>query len=280
MEFKPLTNIDLTILLETFNQSFTGYFVPVHLTKKDLEDKILTESVDLDFSVGAFEDGKLVGFVLHGYDVVKGVKTLYNAGTGILPAFQGQGLTVKMYQYILPKLKAKGIKRCILEVIDKNEMAIKAYEKVGFKVYRIVDCYKGEVSSEPGPNLIEFVELRHSDWDILKSFWDWNPTWQQNITAVIKASDQNRIIEMLLDKKIVGYAVVNPAKSRVLQFAIDKKYRRRRLGRKLFEHLNRICKSELSIINVDQESTGTKEFLTSIGMEPFIQQFEMELIIE
>ena len=68
-----------------------------------------------------------------GIDNREGVPTAYNAGTGIIPAFRGQGIVGEMYEMLLPRLKAMGIRQSILEVICQNERAIKAYEKAGFQ---------------------------------------------------------------------------------------------------------------------------------------------------
>ena len=64
MEFKTLANITTDELLSVFNYSFSDYVVPFHLTKEVLTSKIAAEKLDMNLSAGAFEDGKLVGFIL------------------------------------------------------------------------------------------------------------------------------------------------------------------------------------------------------------------------
>ena len=53
LQFKNLENISLEVLLETFNESFSDYFVRLQLTKEQLERKLVSDSIDLSLSAGA-----------------------------------------------------------------------------------------------------------------------------------------------------------------------------------------------------------------------------------
>jgi len=122
---KTLEKITTEKLLEVFNLSFSDCVVPFCLTKEQLEDKIKSDSIKLEFSVGAFEDDQLIAFILHGYDTIDNLKIVYNAGTGVIPAKRGNKLTAKLYDYILPFLHENDIDKLLLEVISTNEPAIK-----------------------------------------------------------------------------------------------------------------------------------------------------------
>ena len=103
MRLQILENIPYEKLLEVFNLSFSDYIVPLCLTQEQLEDKIKTDSIKLEFSVGAFEDNQLIAFILHGYDMIDNLKIVYNAGTGVIPAKRGNRLTKKLYEYVLQR---------------------------------------------------------------------------------------------------------------------------------------------------------------------------------
>ena len=131
---RTLENISTERLLETFNLSFSDYIVPFYLTKEQLENKIQSESIKLEFSVGAFEDNRLIAFILHGYDTIDNLKIVYNAGTGVIPAKRGNKLTAKLYEYALTILHKNDIDKVLLEVITTNKAAIKTYKNIGFKI--------------------------------------------------------------------------------------------------------------------------------------------------
>ncbi|MEM7573124.1 MAG: GNAT family N-acetyltransferase [Bacteroidota bacterium] len=106
------------------------------MNKEQLKAKIEIENIDLDISVGAFDNGKLVGFILHGFRRINGRNLVYNGGTGVLPEKRGNNLTIRMYNFILPFFHKLKIHSLQLEVISNNLYAINAYKKVGFSYLR------------------------------------------------------------------------------------------------------------------------------------------------
>ena len=188
---RTLENISTKELLETFNSSFSDYIIPSYLTKEQLEDKIQSDSIKLEFSVGAFENNQLIAFILHGYDIIDNLKTVYNAGTGVIPAKRGNKLTSKLYEYVLPILYKNNINKILLEVITTNETAIKIYKNIGFKIIREFNCFKGSLNLTNTNSEYEISKLEEYDWQKLNSFWDLKPSWQNSVTAVEKLKKSN-----------------------------------------------------------------------------------------
>ncbi|MEO1486117.1 MAG: GNAT family N-acetyltransferase, partial [Bacteroidota bacterium] len=164
MQIKTLSGVSPEQILKVFNTSFSDYLVPLQLTTEQLETKMKADATELSISCGVFEDEQLVAFILHGSDTIKGEKVAYNGGTGVVPSKRGMRLTTKMYEFILPILVSKGIKRLILEVISNNVPALKSYQGVGFKTKRELLCYKGvELTlSLKGPAILK--PLGTYDW--------------------------------------------------------------------------------------------------------------------
>jgi ribosomal protein S18 acetylase RimI-like enzyme len=53
----------------------------------------------------------------------------------VLPEFRGRGVGRKLVVESLKTLKAKGVNAARLRVLKENEVAVKLYEKLGFKIY-------------------------------------------------------------------------------------------------------------------------------------------------
>ena len=102
--FHSLNNSSSEAIRNCFNESFKDYFIPFNLSAEQFENKIATEAIDLSLSFGVFENDELAGFILNGIDSIDGIKTAYNAGTGILPQYRGRGLSFSLYEYCIDQL--------------------------------------------------------------------------------------------------------------------------------------------------------------------------------
>lgn len=278
MEFRTLTNVSVDKILEVFNLSFSDYIVPFHLTKEMLTSKIAAEKLDMDISVGGFEDGKLVSFILQSEKIEEGQKIIYNGGTGVVPESRGKGLVRKMYDFIIPVLKERNADILLLEVIEGNAAAIRAYENLGFTIVRKLLCFKGNISSGKENKEITIKEMDEFPWDSLRSFWDIEPSWQGCVYVLDPMPESYTTIGAYADEKLVGYIIYNPLARKIHQIAVDKNYRKQGIGSILF---NTIADGKpIAINNVDDISIETRRFLDQkIGLENWLSQFEMKRAI-
>src|ERR1043165_2240865 len=109
MQIKTLEQTSIAEITDTFNTAFAGYFVKLHVTEEQLKQRLIAEGIDLGSSIGAYDNNRLAGFILNGFDTVNGVLRSYNAGTGVIPAYRGKGLTNAMYAKMLPMIRSKGV---------------------------------------------------------------------------------------------------------------------------------------------------------------------------
>ena len=246
------------------------------MTLDQLKAKLKLDKVNFAYSVGAFIDQKLVGFILHGFDTIDSKRVVYNGGTGVVPTQRKQGLTQQMYDYILPTLRAENIDHLVLEVIVQNTQAIKVYQKVGFNIQRKLICYKGTINASTHSE-IKISEMSEYKWEKLKSFWDFTPSWQNSTKVLEELKNTNKLFGAYMDDELVGYLVYNLQSKRVQQFAVDHNYRRKKIASSLFHHIGNEFEQIIGIINVDETSKSTHAFLKKIGLENFIEQLEMKL---
>jgi ribosomal protein S18 acetylase RimI-like enzyme len=279
VEIKSLHNTEINELVTVFNQSFSDYIVPFKITKEQLINKIKSDNIKLEFSVGAFENNQLIGFILLGFDFINGNKVAYNAGTGVIPEKRGNKLTLKLQEHIIPKLKEQNVTNVKLEVITENQIAFKTYKKMGFEIIRELNCYKGQIKSEIDSKF-KILPLKNYDWELLKSFWDWDPTWQNSINSAENINDLNIAVGAFDSNLLIGYLIYNPNSNRIQQFAVKKEHRNQGIGKQLFQYISKENKKEFSIINIETNSINTNNFLLNLGLVVYIKQYEMELNIQ
>lgn len=62
---------------------------------------------------------------------------------GLAPECRGRGLAVGLLQEALESLREESVRRVTLEVAEINEVAIKVYDRAGFKVVRLLEFLDG-----------------------------------------------------------------------------------------------------------------------------------------
>ncbi len=276
MEFKTLENIPLKVLARTFNEAFENYFVPVKYNEELIKYKISIEKLNLELSIGAFENDRLVGFIWHCSDFKEDKKTAYNAATGVMPNFRGNGLTSKMYEHIIPQLKSSEIQQIELEVIDENIPAIKSYKKVGFEIVRNLHCFKGKLASKDSDTNIQIRELM-PNLGFAKKTATSKLTWQ-NFAPIKNASISNiKAIGAFENENLLGQLIFNENKSRIHHISVHDEYRGKKIGSQMMKHFEDNYSTEIAIINVDRKNIALNKLFLSSGLENFLTQKEMIL---
>ena len=280
MELKTLGGVDKKELLKVFNRSFSDYFIPFKLTEEQLTSKMLADKIDLELSVGVFENEKPIAFMLHGFDRIDNLRIVYNGGTGVIPNKRGLGLTKRMYRFILPNLAEKRVNKIVLEVIDKNIQAIKSYRKSGFKTTRALACYKGDFKILKTNKQVAIKNLESYSWGVMETFCDIHPTWQNSNNVLSKLQSHNSSLGAFIKNELGGYVIFNPVNKRIKQIAINKDFRKKAIASALISELAKKHGNTFSVINVDKKSESINKFFNAIGLENYIDQLEMELKID
>lgn len=282
MEIKNLERIDLEQLVAAINLAFSDYIVPLQLTLEQLQAKIKMEDIDLGLSIGVYEGKELRGFMLHALRRDgKGAPIAYNAATGVMPEYRGRGMVGKMYGALLPEMEKLGVAKMVLEVIEGNRSGIRAYEKMGYRALRKLDCFQGKVRSVKTNADIVVKELPAFEWGTFASFWDIKPSWQNAIPSLENGRDLCRIAAAFLEGSCVGYIIFNPLSRKVNQVAVAAEHRHKGIGSALFAYLNEaVGQEEIYFNNVESSSVGTIGFLKGIGLSHNVSQFEMGLDLD
>lgn len=278
MELRRLTREDIPELLSTINGAFADYIVPFQLNAEQLAFKMKTEDILPEYSTGAFEAGKMIACIMHGLRDTDGKLLVYNAGTGVLPEWRGKGLVGRLYDHILPFLQAQKVTQVMLEVIETNEPAIRAYGKCGFTIQRKLLCFDGTLATGPGRDIATIRQLDHLDWKVLRSFRDILPAWQN--AAATMEHIQPKALGAFAGEQLIGYILFNPATRRLYQLAVAPAFRRKGVATQLLAYVQQeLAGQKLQWNNVDETATGLKIFLERQGLVNTINQFEMSKIL-
>jgi ribosomal protein S18 acetylase RimI-like enzyme len=270
MKYRNLKDTKTDKIVKCLLKSFAGYFVEMPSGTAFWKERFKNARVDKTLSWGAFNNDKLVGFVINGVDTERGVLTAFNTGTGVLPEFRENQIVDKMYNYGISELKKKGVKRCSLEVITKNKKAIRVYQRIGFKINHKLFCYKG--------NLLNNEELRIQEVklkDIYKYNVNQNYSWDNTNKTISMAGETYKAYNVFKKNKDepIGYFIINPLNGYIAQ--LESKNNN---WKSLFEGISQIQK-EVRINNVKENRKQLLSYLKELKFENTINQIEMEMNI-
>ena len=276
METITLDGIPLSEITVCFNEAFSDYFMKFSATESYLQKRWKGAGVDFSLSVGVMDDGKLVGFIVNGIRDFNGLKTAFNTGTGVIPSHRGNGFTEKMYQFLAPKFTKNGIQSLSLEVIQENEKAIHVYEKVGLKIIRGLYCYGGEIKVELPKSTqdLVFKKLETPEWDVFKSFCDFEPAWDNKNIAIKTCKEFLSFYGVEKNNELIAFAIIKDKDLYISQFGVHPDFRNQGVGKFLFSHLSTLY-SSVKIINVDASAVSVIKFIESVGLKNSVNQYEM-----
>ncbi len=277
MEIKNLAQTSLADITDCFNRSFADYIVKFEATEEQLRARWKAGRVDYESSFGAFAGDQLVGFFISGVDDYNGKRTAFNMATGVIPAFRGRRIVKQLYEHAFPHFRAIGIRQCMLEVIVGNDIAIKAYQSVGFEIGRTLHCFSGSLNLTVEEILppLRFRKTAVPRWKKYKSMEPYAPSWEHTAAAIDLARKEYEYWEFyegdvlqgfFCGKKENGFTPhvwVNPA-------------RWNDLGPFLFARMaTRFGK--LKINNVESTATDLIGLLKRRKLKNTIDQYEMKM---
>jgi ribosomal protein S18 acetylase RimI-like enzyme len=276
---KLLNNISITELTKSFNEAFSDYLIQLILTEKQMKQKLKSENIQLKHSFGAFENERLIGFILLATDCDNYPNVVYNAGTGVVPECRGRGIIEQVYNRAISYLSSINLYIHQLEVMVNNQKALKLYKKIGFEVSRELVCYKGRIEKASETNYQ--VTASHSiDFNEIYEFGNFKPTWQNDFPSLVRMNDKLIMYQVNHNKTVLGYCVLNQENRKIHQFAVKPGERKKGIAKSLFHKISELqIPNELFIINVDAQDIETNKFLLKMGFKPFINQFEMKMIL-
>ncbi len=281
--YKTLENIELEVIYNTFVEAFSDYQVKFDISFYNFQIMMKRRGLNLEFSMGTFKDGKMVGFILNGVREWNGKITIYDVGTGVVLEHRKKGVTGAMFKKLLEVCRDKKIEQYLLEVLQENSGAVNLYKGNGFQITREFDCYflnKFNRSFNKNITLERLDSFSEEIWRELKKYWNYNPSWQNSIDSIKDNFNNFIYIVAKSGDKIVGYGIIEKTTGDIPQIAVSQQYRRQGIGKAIVNMLiNSLDIERFKILNVDSRDLEMEKFLLSIGGEKYTKQFEMILEI-
>lgn len=277
--YKSLKGIKLEVIYASFIEAFSDYQVKLDLSYENFKNMMVRRGLDLEFSMGAFKDDRLVGVILNGIRKWNGKTTIYDLGTGVILEHRKKGIIKNIFEKLIEICKDSNIEQYLLEVLQENIGAVNLYKGKGFQVTREFDCYfinKSNSNFNKNITLERIKSFSEDMWGVLKKYWNYNPSWQNSIDS-IKANFNNFIYVIAkLEDKIVGYGIIEKTTGDIPQIAVSPQYRRQGIGKAIvYELMKSLDIERFKILNIDSRDLEMERFLLSIGGEKFTKQYEM-----
>ncbi len=284
MHYRFLKRDDLRQVHGIFLESFSDYAVPMEVDEKGLELTLKTRGVDYSSSVAAFDGSRGVGIMATGVGPWSGQKAAYDIFTGVVPSYRGRGIAGAMLEEVKERVRELGVRRIVLEVLQSNASARRAYERAGFQVSRELVCLKLDREALVTGKQAAGASVRRTDPSqaSLRSFdFDWQPSWQNSIESVKRASATMVCHEVVEDGVLQAFGVHSPAQQQIIQLAVAPSRRRHGLGTLLVDQMMKDMEvPSIRILNIDGEARYTLRFFESVGAVEQLRQFEMVLELD
>lgn len=242
----------------------------MRMSEQQFEQRLARDGVQMEISAGAFDDQRMIGFYMNAAGNWQGTQTAYDAGTGVVPDYRRRGVGKELFEFMLPKLKARSVSQYLLEVLCSNERAVALYRKLGFVEVRKLAVLRSNQALLDDPDV---RRIDQPNWKLFHSFWDGYPSWQNSIAAVERIPNERMIVGAYVDGACVGYGIVYTPSANLMQLAVTPAYRRKGIGSRILRALS--AGEILKVNNVDEQLKGTLAFFEANGFKMVLEQFEM-----
>lgn len=281
LHYESLIHVGREEIYQSFLKAFSDYQVSMNMTFHQFEKMLKRRGFDPDVSVGAFEGDTLVGFILNGCRMWNGKATAYDVGTGVVPDFRKQGITSRMLRTARQNFGKSGIEQYVLEVLTANTSAANIYTKNGFTVERELLCCQMDGGKNRTDLLHQTEWVMDPDWELYRTFWDYQPSWQNSIQSIEAVRENFNISAVRINNCIAGYGIIDKTTGEIPQIAVDKNWRNKGIGSSILADLmNQTSSNQIKILNIDTRWEAMLQFITAAGFQNTVNQYEMILELQ
>lgn len=285
ISYQYLTSDCIPELHKCLMESFSDYPVDMsYMTRHVMEKRIILDRVDFSYSVGAYYQNRMIGFIVIGIDNYRNELYAFDAGTGIVPNYRGKGVAGRMFELVVKKLKESRINKISLEVLQKNKNAIKAYNKSGFEIVDSYNAYRIKIDNSKKRNVInsihEIKTIQLEDILELTNYREYEPAWEYTNSAMQANRDDIEIFGAELNGEIKAYIAYHAGLNWIFCIGTHPELRGSNVYSILISHLLNHTNGQLIKFNNIPEGHHLNQVLLNYGFEKYTSQFEMLNILD
>ena len=163
MDIKPASDYPIPDLVQVLNRSFENYIVPIRFEPSQFLTMLHKDNIDLGSSRVLLFDNQPSGIAL----IARRGWTSRLAAMGVAMEVRGKGFGTKFMEQLILEARNRNDREMVLEVIEKNEPAVRMYQKCEFEtVRRLISLIHRDSQQEVRSGLQE-IDLREMGWLIL-----------------------------------------------------------------------------------------------------------------
>ncbi|QDG77204.1 GNAT family N-acetyltransferase [Labrenzia sp. PHM005] len=281
IEVTNCSDIAAEDLCAALNLAFSDYLVPLQMDVSAFKDFQVQRGFSAEHSFVARSGNEIAAFWLASTPLKDYGNRCYTLSTGTVPAHRRKGLIKTLFHMVSNACQADGASGLQHEVITTNNGAVAVYKAMGFRRARDLLVYKvpSESLSVSVPDGFEIRALTIGELPVLSDFFeDVQATPQNSRAAVGSQPVTTKLIGAFQrDGTLIGWGAIYQSGA-VVQIAVRRDVRRQGVGTAIVIALAKAVDTEvLSFVNVDAEATTLTAFLTALGGEEVLRQYEMRL---
>jgi ribosomal protein S18 acetylase RimI-like enzyme len=174
---------DLHTLAGIFTSAFEGYFYPGGTSAVELATRIRLEQIDLALSRVLLAGQEPAGMAL----LARRGERVWCGGFGVYTPWRGRGLANMLAVDMLGAARAAGARLFELEVLTRNEPAIRAYQRAGLRSRRELLVYSWKRNDDaPAGHAPQAEEAAPAE--LLEHFGALHPAapaWQRDLPTLL-----------------------------------------------------------------------------------------------
>lgn len=148
LEFRLATEVSDEIIFDVWNKGYSDYMIKFKIDMPTFVSRFIENESVREYSYIAYDKGIPVGLILGNIKKYDGIKTMRCGGFAVIPSYRSKGVGKALLEKHLDLATENNCKQLYLEVLKKNERAVKFYENAGYRPVYDYRAYKCE------PNVI------------------------------------------------------------------------------------------------------------------------------
>lgn len=278
MQCKLATLVSDQVLYDVWMAGYSDYLIKIDIKKQDFIQRFMEIESARKYSFVAYEGEQPIGLILGNIAIYDDVKTMRCGGFAVIPTHRNRGVGKMLLEHHYHLAKENGCKHLYLEVLKKNEKAVKFYKTNGYvPVYDYKYFKKNDVKLESNLH----VTIEEVAFDTIKTIRASLPElhifWQGEMFVVDKLDGIRNYVIKEKDDIVAAISMKNTG---LINFIwVKGTLRQQGYGKALVCHGMKML-SHNNLLAITSNNYVYEGFIRHLGLTLELEQYEMMLPIE